>query len=118
VAVADAPSVRVTVAHARPERQELVELALPAGATLADAIAASGLLARFPDLDAATLKAGIFGRVRPRETRLADGDRVEIYRPLVADPKFVRRKRAGIDPRALRDRVPRSERTRRRPGGG
>lgn len=115
--MAEAASLRVTVVHARPERQELVEITLPPGSTVADAIAASGLLGRTPEPGAGP-KVGIFGRVRPRDTPLADGDRVEIFRPLLADPKSVRRKRAGIDPRALRDRVPRRERTRRRPGEG
>jgi putative ubiquitin-RnfH superfamily antitoxin RatB of RatAB toxin-antitoxin module len=86
--------IRVEVAHARPERQWLVSLELPAGATLAEAIAASGLCELVPGLEAGEGMVGIWNRVRPLDSRLNDGDRVEIYRPLRADPKEARRRRA------------------------
>ena len=81
-------SIRVEVVRALAKRVEAVALTLPAGATVAEAISASGLAG--VDLDA----VGIFGRRVPPATRLADGDRVEIYRPLALDPKEQRRRRA------------------------
>lgn len=108
---------RVTVVHARPARQEVREVTLPAGATVRDAVEASGLAAAFPDLDPEHAKLGVFGRVRAATAPVEDGDRVEVYRPLTADPKAVRRARAGVDPRAMRDRLPRRERLRKRAGG-
>lgn len=81
----------VEVVYALGKAAEVVKLKLPAGATVAQAIAASGIAARHAvDLDA----VGIFGRRVPPATRLADGDRVEIYRPLALDPKEQRRRRA------------------------
>jgi putative ubiquitin-RnfH superfamily antitoxin RatB of RatAB toxin-antitoxin module len=68
-----------------------VMLALPPGATLADALAASGVNERHPE--AASLPAGVWGRVQPADTPLRDGDRVEVYRPLQVDPKEARRLR-------------------------
>lgn len=65
---------------------------LPAGATARDAVAASGVLARHPA--AAGGKLGIYGKVVPENRRLADGDRLELYRPLALDPKEARRRRA------------------------
>jgi putative ubiquitin-RnfH superfamily antitoxin RatB of RatAB toxin-antitoxin module len=88
-----AESIRVEVAYAEPSRQFLRALELPSGATIADAIAASGLEAGL-GIDASPLAAGIWSKQKPRDTRLADGDRVEIYRPLTADPKEARRRRA------------------------
>ena len=81
-------SIRVEVVRALAERVDAVALTLPAGATVAQAIDASGIPG--VDLDA----VGIFGRRVPPATRLADGDRVEIYRPLALDPKEQRRRRA------------------------
>lgn len=88
-----AAPLRVEVVYCpRPGLSDLVALTLPADATLADALAASGLAARHA-LDAATLRAGIWGKVRDPATPLRDRDRVEIYRPLVVDPKEARRLR-------------------------
>ena len=89
-----AEALRVEVVYALPQRQTRVTVELPAGATLRDAILRSGLLAQHPELDPATIKAGVFGRLLPLERPLADGERVEIYRPLQADPKAARRARA------------------------
>lgn len=86
------PAVRVEVAYATPERQWLIELQLPAGSTAADAIRLSGLLDECPGLDTASI--GIFGEHVEQDHPLDDGDRVEIYRPLTADPKEVRREAA------------------------
>lgn len=86
--------VRVQVCHALPGHGVLLELALPAGATLRQAVEASGLLQQCPQIDIETAKLGIFGKLRPADTVVRDGDRVEVYRPLQADPKETRRRRA------------------------
>ncbi|GAA0704555.1 RnfH family protein [Dokdonella soli] len=87
-------SITVEVAYAEPGRQFLRRLDLDAGATVAEAIAASGIEREF-SLDQATLAIGIWSKPVPRDTRLRDGDRVELYRPLKADPKDSRRRRAS-----------------------
>lgn len=86
--------MRVTVAFALPGRQEVVALELSAGATVADALDAAGLAARHPGEDVAALDVGIWGSRVAREAPLREGDRVEVYRPLKADPKEMRRRRA------------------------
>lgn len=87
-------SLAVEVVYALPARQELVHLRLPAGSTLQQALQASGLLQKYPEIDPAKGKFGIFGKLAKLDTALRDRDRVEIYRPLIADPKEVRKKRA------------------------
>ena len=82
------PGLRVEVIYALPGSCEAVHLILPAGSTVGDAIKASGIA------QAAGLKFGIYGKVVAAGTTLADGDRVEIYRPLELDPKEARRRRA------------------------
>ena len=86
--------MRVTVAVALPGRQEVVAVDLADGATVADALQAARLAARFPGLDAAALDVGVWGARATRETPLREGDRVELYRPLEADPREMRRRRA------------------------
>jgi len=86
---------RVEVAHARPERQEVVELDCRPGLTALEAVRASGLLEAFPGIDASRLVLGIFGRIVPPEHELQPGDRVEIYRPLPVDPREARRRLAA-----------------------
>ncbi len=97
---ADAPPpavVRVRVAYSpAPRCVEQVELTLPAGATLGDALHASGFLQRHPGVDLANPAVGIWGRRRTLDARLCDGDRVELYRPLTADPKEARRRRQRL----------------------
>lgn len=83
----------VEVCYAVPAAQTLVSLSLPAGASVREAIEASGVLARHPELDLATATVGVFGKLRPLDAPLADGDRVEIYRPLTVDPKLARQRR-------------------------
>jgi putative ubiquitin-RnfH superfamily antitoxin RatB of RatAB toxin-antitoxin module len=92
-----ADTIEVEVAYAEPARQFLRRITLRAGATIADAIAASGLEAEL-GIDASPLACGIWSKPKPRETPLSDGDRVELYRPLRADPKDARRKRAMRQP--------------------
>jgi uncharacterized protein len=92
-----AETIEVEVAYAEPSRQFLRRVSLRAGATVADAIAASGVEREF-GIDASSLAAGIWSKPVARDAKVADGDRVEIYRPLLADPKEARRRRATRQP--------------------
>jgi putative ubiquitin-RnfH superfamily antitoxin RatB of RatAB toxin-antitoxin module len=89
--------VKVEVAYAGPEGAAIVALVLPESACVADAVEASGLVARFGLVDAA-LGVAIFGQAAQRTTPLRSGDRVELLRPLEADPKDARRRRAHDHP--------------------
>ncbi len=96
--MARAEPIGVSVAYSpRAGEVDEVALALAPGATLIDAIRASGLLARHPEIDLAAHRTGIWGRAKPHETPLREHDRVEIYRPLVVDPKEARRLRYRKD---------------------
>lgn len=87
--------IKVEVAYALPDEQVLLEVMVDPGTTLGDAIRLSGVLERYPDIALDTHnKVGIFGKLAKMDKILQPGDRVEIYRPLIADPKEVRRKRA------------------------
>lgn len=91
-----APAETLTVSVAYSPRAGVVDevvLSLPAGATLIDAIRASGVMERHAQIDLANAKFGIWGRVEPGATPLRERDRIEIYRPLVVDPKEARRLR-------------------------
>jgi putative ubiquitin-RnfH superfamily antitoxin RatB of RatAB toxin-antitoxin module len=90
-----ADSIDVEVVYALPERQEVIRLRLPEGSTVQQAVAASGLLQKHPEIDPAVSKLGVFGKLSKADTPLRDRDRVEIYRPLIADPKEVRKQRAA-----------------------
>ncbi|HYS51466.1 MAG TPA: RnfH family protein [Burkholderiales bacterium] len=85
--------ISVEIVYALPDRQVLRRIMLPDGSTVEDAIQVSGLRAAFPEMD--TTHVGIHGEPVPLTTVLRDRDRVEIYRPLRADPKEVRRTRAA-----------------------
>ena len=89
-----AESLSIEIAYALPQKQELVQLKLPAGSTVQQAIEASGLKQKHPEIDLAKNKVGVFGKLSKLDAPLRDRDRVEIYRPLIADPKEVRKKRA------------------------
>lgn len=93
--MASADSIPVEVAYALPERQLVLKLEMAPDATLEQAIHASGILEKFPEIDLASNKVGVFGKLAKLNDRLHAGDRVEIYRPLIADPKEVRKKRAA-----------------------
>jgi putative ubiquitin-RnfH superfamily antitoxin RatB of RatAB toxin-antitoxin module len=95
--------MRVEVVYALPEGEDAAVLTLSVGATAGDAVAASGLAGRHPEIDFERCKLGIYGKVASPGHRLAEGDRVEVYRPLALDPKEARRRRAG---RARRTRSP------------
>jgi len=88
-------TIRVEVVYALPEKQEVVPLTLPAGSTLQQAVIASGLAEKYPAIDFAAGKFGIYSKLAKPDTALRDRDRVEIYRPLIADPKEVRKQRAA-----------------------
>ncbi len=88
------PRIAVEIAYALPDAQILRTLDLDAGATVEDVIRRSGLLEEFPEIDLALNKVGIFSKLVKLDEVVRDRDRVEIYRPLIADPKEVRRKRA------------------------
>jgi len=87
------PKIAVEIVYALPDRQVLRRILLLDGSTVEDAIRVSGLRAAFPEMD--TTHVGIHGEPVPVATVLRDRDRVEIYRPLRADPKEVRRTRAA-----------------------
>jgi len=86
--------IRVEVVYALPERQYVRQVKLAAGSNVEQAILASGLLELRNDIDLASNKVGIYSRPAKLSDVLNDGDRVEIYRPLIADPKELRRQRA------------------------
>jgi len=86
--------MRVEVVYALRDRQLLLEVTLARGATARQAVERSGILQRCPEIDLARSTLGVFGRIASPDVRLRHGDRVEIYRPLVADPKDARRERA------------------------
>lgn len=88
------PKITVEVAYALPEKQYLQRVKLEEGATVEEAIRASGLLELRSDIDLSKNKVGIYSRPVKLTDVLNDGDRVEIYRPLIADPKELRRQRA------------------------
>lgn len=87
--------LHVSVCHALPDQVWLRELTLPAGSSVADAVAASGFAREFQGVHAGTFGVGIYGKLVSPERVLEAGDRVEVYRPLVFDPMESRRRRAG-----------------------
>jgi putative ubiquitin-RnfH superfamily antitoxin RatB of RatAB toxin-antitoxin module len=92
--------MNVTVVWATHEAQDVVPVAVDAGATIADAVALSGVALRYR-IDVAQLGFAVFGRQVAPDTRVADGDRIELTRPLAVDPKEARRLRAGSNDRDL-----------------
>lgn len=87
-------TINIEVVYALPHEQSLTKLRVPQGTTVTDAIAKSGLPEKYSDIDLARNKLGIFGKLTKADAQLRDRDRVEIYRPLIADPKEIRRQRA------------------------
>jgi len=84
--------MKIGVAYATQSRQVWLTVDLAEGATVRDAIEKSGVLENFPEIDLKQQKVGIFGKIVKLESPVEEGDRVEIYRPIVCDPKTVRRK--------------------------
>ena len=95
-------SIRIRICYARPGTYILEDLSVPAGTTVHDAIRRSGIAGRFPEIDLTTCRVGIYGKLKSLDFVLRDRDRIEIYRPLMADPKESRRKRAGKSTRQTR----------------
>jgi len=87
--------IPVEVAHATPQRQLILEVRVPAGSEARDAVMASDIERYFPELDKEQADLAIWGKLARPGQKLEPGDRVEILRPLIADPKEVRRKRAA-----------------------
>ena len=85
--------MRVEVAYAKPREQRILPVDIIESASVTEAIQASGILERFPEIDLATATVGIFGKPCTLGHRPRDGDRIEIYRPRAADPRAARRKR-------------------------
>lgn len=85
----------IEVIYALPHEQRLLSTQVAEGATVEDGIKQSGILERYPELDLAQVKLGIFSKGTTLKAKLRDRDRVEIYRPLIADPKEVRKRRAA-----------------------
>ena len=87
-------AIHIEVAYALPTKQTLIELAMQEGATVQDAINAAKILELYPEIDLKKNKVGIWSKVAKLTDTLKDGDRIEIYRKLIADPKEVRKRRA------------------------
>jgi len=87
--------ITVEVAYALPNNQLIIPLQVAPETSAEQAIAASGILQKFPEIDLSVNKIGLFGKLTRLETPLRHLDRVEIYRPLIADPKEVRKQRAA-----------------------
>lgn len=99
--MSDIETIQIEVAYALPDRQKIVEVLVEPGTTALRAVQKSGIDKIFPEIDYTTVKMGIFGQSlgtkglkKAHEHELQAGDRVELYRPLTADPKEVRRRRA------------------------
>lgn len=93
--------MHIGVTYADPQQQAWLRLDMPEGSTVQDAIERSGILKRFPQIDLSEQKVGIFGKLAKLDTPLKEGDRVEIYRPITADPETVpRRNKGGEDEEA------------------
>lgn len=87
--------IMIEVAYGHADEQKLLSLEVEEGTTIEQAIEQSGILQAFPEIDLANSKVGIFGKMAAKKQVLREKDRVEIYRPLIADPKEVRKKRAA-----------------------
>lgn len=95
--MAESANIAIEVVYALPEKQVLLRLSVPRGTRMREAVLLSGIVAQFLGLDVQGCPLGIFGKVvaTPEERVLEEGERVEIYRPLIVDPKEVRKQRAA-----------------------
>lgn len=100
------PVIGIEVVYASVDRQLLLKASVSAGATVREALASSGIGAVFPELDLQQCPVGVFGKrvTHPQTQVVNEGDRLEIYRPLLADPKEARRLRAAKAIQAKKDR--------------
>ncbi|MFZ6721057.1 RnfH family protein [Undibacterium sp. Ji49W] len=92
--MADQANMTVQVCYASPSTVSLLDVQVDTQATLMQVIQQSGIIQLHPEMDVSTLKVGVFGKLKTMDAHLHPGDRVEIYRPLVADPMEARRRRA------------------------
>lgn len=88
-------SIPIEIAYALPSQQIILKLQVAEGTTAEQGVIASGIMQKFPEIDLSQNKIGIFGKLVKQDTLLREKDRVEIYRPLIADPKEVRKQRAA-----------------------
>ena len=93
--MANPETIAIEVVYPLPQEQILFPVQVPAGSNLRQGIEASGILKRYPELRLETLEVGIFGKTAKLDDVLGARDRIEIYRPLIADPKLVRKQRAA-----------------------
>ncbi|MDQ5770013.1 RnfH family protein [Thiothrix subterranea] len=89
--------MNVGIAYADKFKQTWLKLEVPDGSTIKEALEFSGLLKQFPDIDLENQAVGIFGKISKLDTKVVDGDRVEIYRPITADPETVERRDRNND---------------------
>lgn len=87
--------ITIEVTYPLPNKQEVIRLSVPQGCTVRDGIVASGILTKYPEIDLEKNKIGVFAKLVKLDNPLRDRDRIEIYRPLIADPKAVRKQRAA-----------------------
>lgn len=92
--MAEKEEITVELIYIKPGSQNRLTLNLPQGSNINQAINRSGVLTHFPEIDLKVNKVGVFSKIQPLVTLLCEGDRIEIYRPLMADPKEARRRRA------------------------
>jgi len=88
-------TIAIEVIYALPQEQILWSTRVSEGSSIRAGIQASGILNHYPELDLDTLNVGVFGKAASLQAALREGDRIEIYRPLIADPKEVRKQRAA-----------------------
>ncbi|AMO58220.1 protein RnfH [Endozoicomonas montiporae] len=91
------PRVRVEVAYAKPHEQKILTIQVEEGTSLLEAVRQSGIQSFFPEIDVESSKLGLYGKAvpKPADQAVREGDRIEIYRALIADPKEVRKRRAA-----------------------
>lgn len=92
---AEQGTIEVEVVYALPQKQSLLSIRVKEGTTAIDAVRQSGIKSIYPEIDLSDIRLGLFSVECPQDQVLKDGDRVEIYRPLLADPKEIRKRRAA-----------------------
>ncbi|HEV7803272.1 MAG TPA: RnfH family protein [Burkholderiales bacterium] len=90
--------IRIEIVYARADEALVIELTVPAGTTVREALEMSDIASRDPEIELGPGRVGIYGRAAADDTVLREDDRIEIYRPLIADPKQARRRRAAHKP--------------------
>lgn len=88
-------TINIELVYIKPDSQNILKLEVEEGTTILQALESSGLLEQFPEIDLDVNKVGIYSKIKPLDTVLQADDQVEVYRPLLADPKEARRRRAN-----------------------